>query len=80
VGREAMAHLGVIKLDLLHGRTDVGFPVDHEIDCASGLIGDRVGNTAHIGCTLVTGLCGENRQLWQEPAAAGDNLRDGECS
>jgi hypothetical protein len=45
---EVIAHLLAIEVYLLGTWRDIGFPVDHEIDSAPRLIGDRVGDAPDI--------------------------------
>ena len=52
---EVIAQLLAIKLDLLDARTDIGFPVDHEIDSARRLVGDGddiLGDSVNIAARL----------------------------
>ena len=53
---EVIAHLLAIEVDLLGRGTDIRFPVDHEIDNARRLAGDRVGDAADINRAPLIGL------------------------
>jgi hypothetical protein len=64
-GNKVIAQLLAIKFDLLGCGIDVCLPIDYEVDRATRLISDRIGNAADIGCNLVVGLCVKNRCFGQ---------------